>query len=196
MWIVITITLLFALVATWPMVDKYNAAVEQKESLKTSLSETQAMASRLNQFEKTVSKQLKLVSVLDQQAMDPEKVQLFRSRVVHLVRKSGCKMRRIQLTEPMMREWNEDDNVLLGRGTADSDPVPTSFHLRSWTFTVNVTGPMTSISSLLEELSKEDQLMNASRFSLQRAEGDAKGAVLELELNLYELVKKSPEDTA
>jgi hypothetical protein len=194
MWIVITITLLFSLVVSWPLVDKYKAAVEHKNDLSQSLSETREMAARLSQFEKTVSNQLNLVSVLDEEAMTPEKVQLFRSRVVHMVRKSGCKMRRIQLTEPNLREWVENDNALFGRGVPDAEA--TSFHLRTWKFTVTVTGPMSSVSRLLEDLSEEERLMNASRFSLERAEGDGKGAVLEVELDFFELVKLAPDETA
>lgn len=177
------------------MVDKYNAAVERKAELDRTLGETRELAARLSQFETTVSKQLNLVGVLDNEAMSPQKVQMFRSRVVHMVRKSGCKMRRIQLTEPQTRDWLENDNPLIGRGLTASEADPTAFKLRTWTFTVIVTGPMTSVSRLLEDLSEEKRLMNASKFSLQRAEGDGKGAVLEVELDFFELVKTASDET-
>jgi hypothetical protein len=196
MWIVITLTFIFALVVTWPMADKYSAAKEQRADLNTSLSETRQLAARLSQFEETVSNQLNLVSVLDRQAMDQEKVQLFRSHVVNLVRQSGCKTRRIQLSEPQTREWFEGDSAIPGKGQLKSGAESTQFKLRKWQFTVTVAGPMDGVTKLLENLSKEQRLMHASRFSLQRADGDDDGAVLELELDFFELVKIVAEETA
>jgi hypothetical protein len=183
------ILLLFGL----PLSDKYNELSGQRAELESALAQGKSLTQRAALYQKQTEKKKVELHGLEVQAISLEQVQRFRNAIVDLARDTGCTMRRIKLAEPSKRDWFEVDQPLQNRPHSDKEQ-KSPFKLQTQQLTVQVTGPLASISELLGKLMGMERMYEMSNFVLRRSTEDQNLVELDLELQLFDLVKSETSE--
>src|SRR5687768_429227 len=87
-WIVITATFVIGVVFTWPAVDYYFAAAANHSNLVAEVEEGAVTAGRLGLYQNQLEKQTEKLRTLEERALSPEKIELFRNQVMEWVKQS------------------------------------------------------------------------------------------------------------
>src|SRR5215213_7149233 len=112
-WLIVaTATGLLALAALLPMVDDFFDKRTSRSELSESLAAARVTAESLPVYEKQTAAVGKELEALEVRTIDDESVARFRSRLVDVVRDSGCQIRRIEVGAPTRRPWKENDEAL------------------------------------------------------------------------------------
>jgi hypothetical protein len=186
-WVIVaTATGLVALVALLPMVDDYFDKRNSRNDLSEELAAARRTAELLPVYEKQAAKVGKELAALETRAVDEAGLARFRSRLVDVVRDSGCQIRRIEVGVPTRRPWKENDEPLseLGEPTGEG---ATPFSLERRSVILAVDGSMSAIHELISELEKDQTISHSHRLQLQAAGGGGESVTLELELWLFAL---------
>lgn len=186
-WLIVaTATGLLALVALLPMVDDYFDKRSSRNDLTEELAAARRTAELLPVYEKQAAEVGKELAALEARAIDEAGLARFRSRLVDVVRDSGCQIRRIEVGAPTRRPWKENDEPLseLSEPTGDG---PTPFALERRSVILAVDGSMSAIHELIAQLEKEKTISHSHRLQLQAAGGGGESVTLELELWLFAL---------
>lgn len=186
-WIVITITLVFAIVFTWPAADVYFAASEKGQRLEEELREAQEVAGKLHVFEQQIEKKKAVLQTLEKNVLSPKRIEQFREELVDWVKESGCKLRRIKLADPQYRAWYEDDSPVDTRIRTDKDK-KTPFKLRQQQLNMLVTGPLDKLTSFLAKLGEQEWILHTGNFQLRKSTEDATAVEMDMDLILFDLV--------
>jgi hypothetical protein len=184
-WLIVaTSTGLVALAVFLPMVDDYFDKRTSRSELTDELAAARRTAETLPQLEQQAAAVRKELQALETRTIDEAALAHYRSRLVDLVRESGCQIRRIEVGVPNKRPWKENDRPL-----ADVPPpaAETPFSLERRPVTLAVDGSMTAIQDLLSKLEKEQTLAHPRRMQLQSVSGTGETVTLELELWLFAL---------
>lgn len=188
--IVATVTIALTLATAYPLADEYFDEKSRHAELSAQLVEAEATAARLPEAENTVAALNAKLAELEKRTVDEASVAAFRSRLVNLVRESGCQVRRLEVGTPAVRPWLQGDRVLGER--APGDPLqPTPFMLERRAVSLAVDGPMNSINGLLDRIAKEQQLAHAHRLHLNSASRGGQTVTLELELWFFALARQN-----
>ena len=193
-WIVITVTFLIGLVVLWPLVDEYLVLLEQQSQLSRSIVSTRKDVGQLSLYEKRLTEKATLLAGLERETLSETMAREFRTKVVTMVRESGCQIRRIQLIEPRTRKWHKKDNPIRMM-TATEKGKETKFELVSQQLKLSVTGPMHGVKDLLERMDATEKLIHTTNFSLQPGVQDRNLIELDLEIILFDLVKPETVST-
>lgn len=185
-WIVIALTLGIGLLFTWPAVDSYSAAKDHRTKLEGELQEGEALAGKVELYQKQAEKKQALLRELEAKALPPVEVDALRNQLVAMVKDSHCKLRRVRLGDASLRQWYDDDNPLEARTRPDSDK-KSQFRLKTQPLHLAVTGNLTDVSDFLARLSQEERLIHTGRFQLRRSTEDKNLVELEIDLLLFDL---------
>jgi hypothetical protein len=186
-WLIVaTATGLLALAALLPMVDDFFDKRTSRSELSESLAAARVTAESLPVYEKQTAAVGKELEALEVRTIDEASVARFRSRLVDVVRDSGCQIRRIEVGAPTLRPWKENDQALTEVSVPTGDGV-TPFSLERRGVILAVDGPMASVQDLLDRLEKEQTLSHPHRVQMQAVSGGGETVTLELELWLFAL---------
>lgn len=189
-WLIVaTATLLVALAAVLPLVDDFFDKRTSRSDLASSLEDARRTAEQLPTFEQQVAEVRRQLSDLDVRTVDDASLPQFRSRLVDLVRESGCQIRRIEVSLPAKRAWMNPDNPLAE--TQPTSGAATPFNLERRNVILAVDGAMTAVQNLLARLEKEQHLGHPRRLNMQPVSGSGETVTLELELWLFALSRKA-----
>ncbi len=185
-WLIVTTaTGLVALVALLPMVDEYFDKRTSRNDLSEELVAARQTAESLPVYEKQAEEVGKHLESLQRRTVDEAGVARFRSRLVDVVRESGCQIRRIEVGAPTRRPWKENDKPLsetsLPPGEGD-----TPFSLEQRVLVLAVDGSMSAIHDLIAQLEKDKTVSHLHHLHLH-ASGGGESVTLELELWLFAL---------
>jgi hypothetical protein len=186
-WIVTTLTLLVGLVFTWPAVDSYLAASQQRASLLDDLQEGEAIAGRLNLYRQQMAKKSAELAALEQKVLSDDELEAFRSQLVEAVKGAGCKLRRVRISDPTSRVWYDQDDPLDSRARSEKDK-KSPFKLQQRQLGLLVTGPLDKVFDLLARLGEQDRLIHSGNFVLRKSTEDPAHIELDLDLVLFNLV--------
>jgi Tfp pilus assembly protein PilO len=187
-WIVITISLLVAMVFTWPAVDFYLAAAQQRAQLLDDLQEGEEIAGKLQLYQTQVEKKNAQLSELEKRVLSTEELDRFREQLVEGVKSAGCKLRRIKLSDPNLRTWYDQDDPFDSRARTEKDK-KSPYKLQSLQLGVQVTGPMEKIFEFLAKLSEQDRLIHTGNFVLRKSTEDNNLVEMDLDLILFDLIQ-------
>jgi hypothetical protein len=184
-WLIVaTLTGLVALAVLLPMVDDFFDKRSSRSELTDQLEAARQTAESLPQLEKQSAAVKKDLEALETRTVDEAALARYRSRLVDLVRESGCQIRRIEVGAPHKRPWKNNDKALNEIPPAGAD---TPFSLERRPVTLSVDGAMSAVQDLLAKLEKERTLSHPHRMQLQSVSGTGETVTLELELWLFAL---------
>ncbi len=186
-WIVIFVTLGIGLLFTWPAVDSYSAAKELRAKLESELQEGEALAGKVELYQKQAEKKQAQLRELEAKALSPVQTEELRNQLVVMVKDSHCKLRRVRLGEASLRQWYDEDSPLESRQRPDTDK-KSPFRLKTQPLNLAVTGNLTDVSDFLARLSQEERLIHTGEFKLRRSTEDKNLVELEMDLLLFDLV--------
>jgi hypothetical protein len=120
-WIVIVVTLGICLLFTWPAVDSYSAAKDHRAQLESELQEGEALAGKVERYQKLSEKKQAQLRELEAKALPSGQIEALRNHLVVMVKDSHCKLRRVRLGDASLRQWYDEDDPLETRTRPDSD---------------------------------------------------------------------------
>jgi hypothetical protein len=186
--IVATATTLVALATVLPMVDEYFDVRSSRNELSKELVRARETARALPQFEQRVATVQGELEALELRTVDDDSLARFRSRLVDMVRESGCQIRQIEVGAPTRRPWKQGDDPL-----QESDPSGTGgatpFSLVRRSVTLAVDGAMPAIHDLIEQLEQERTLSHPHKVQMQASPSGGETVMLELQLWLFALTR-------
>src|SRR5436853_3280590 len=110
--IVATATAVTALATVLPLVDEYFDNRNSRNGLAEELVRAQQTASALPEYEERAAKVTGELEGLESRAVDDATLARFRSRLVDVVRESGCQIRQIEVGTATKRPWIQGDDPL------------------------------------------------------------------------------------
>lgn len=192
-WIVGAVTCVVGVIFLLPAVDSFSAACSNRDALLTQLDSGREDLARLPAWQSRLAEQTARLSELQSHRLTDETVESFRSELVELEHREHCRLRRIHIDEPRLRDWLQNgDNPLEDRPPLEAEG-ETPFHLKSRTLLLSVEGPLGRIHELLKEIQTTDRLVHSSGFAIRPVDGEAGLVALDLELVLFDLVRKSDD---
>jgi len=189
--IVIIGTFGIGLATVLPLADEYLALRDRREHLKVELSGAQQAAKALPRFEKRVHQQIRTLENWQSQTVPAGQVHEFRRSVVDLVRETGCQIRRVHTDAAHTRPWSEGDDPLKVRNVRSKKKDDSHFELTSQSFVLEISGTLPQIEAVLSQLHREGKLAHTRHFVLRPVGRNRKEVVLELELLLFDLTRKT-----
>lgn len=187
--IVATATLLVALATVVPTVDDCFNKRSSRSDLADKLVLARRTAEELPKYEAQAAAVAAELDALEARAVDEADLAQFRSRLVDLVRESGCQIRRLDVAAPAVRAWKQGDKALEEQPIGDGAVTPFSLERRSVILAVD--GGMAAVQDLMLRLEQEQTLSHPRRVHLQAAANEGETVTLELELWLFAL-KRTP----
>jgi hypothetical protein len=186
-WLIVaTATSLVALAALLPMVDDFFDKRSNRSELSESLAAARRTAESLPEYEKHAESIRTELAALEVRTVEEAGVAHFRSRLVDVVRESGCQIRRIEVGPPARRPWKENDNALSEESTPTGHGA-TPFLLERRSIILAVDGNMPAVQDLLARLGKEHTLAHPRRLQMHAVSAGGETVTLELELWLFAL---------
>jgi hypothetical protein len=187
---VIIVTILTGLVAVWPAADEYIAARSRYSDARSDLEETERQLNNLPKFTQLFEKRRSELEKLEKQSLDPDAAQALRGTLLQLIRETGCTMRYVRLSDPVRRDWLENDDPL-GIKSLTERGGETPFQLVTRQMSVSISGPMANLNKFLERLNGIERLIHTNSISLQRSGQRTTTTALDMEILLFELARKS-----
>ena len=194
-FIVITLTLIVALVASLLAADEYIATRQRCARLSASLVDVKQQAAQLVGLKIRFDEQTKRLNQWRQQTVTEQEIHDFRNKLVDLIRSVGCQQRRLSLEPARYRNWSKGDHPLkatFSRGKNKTTP----YRLSSRRVSLAVSGPLESIRELLDELHAKNKLMHTEKLSMRPVRTNSKEIILELEFILFDLQTNTLQETS
>ena len=186
--IVAIVTTVFGLLVMIPLVDDYFDKKESRNTLTDELEIARQTAQSLPDFEERVAGIVEELELVEAREVSETEVSAYRNKLIDLVRKSGCQLRRIDVSLPTVRPWFLNDDPLRDSGKAKQDATPFSLERRSAVLFVD--GPMESTQAFLKELHNDKSFAVPSRLEMRSTSGHESKVTLEIELWLFALARK------
>lgn len=187
--IVIVVTILTGLLVVLPAADEYNAARGRVSAAKGQLVEMRSQADDLPQFEELYQVKLSELRKLESEAVSEAVAERLQNELVEMVRQSGCTMRLIRPGDPLRRDWTTRDHPVRGlSATHRGDNTP--YQLETRQISLSVTGSMPNVLEFLARIHRLDQFIHSRQISLKRADEGGNTAILDMDLVLFNLIKK------
>jgi hypothetical protein len=171
------------------MADEYFDNRTNRNELTEELVRARETAQALPAYERRSAAVQGALEALERRTVDDGSLGAFRSRLVDVVRESGCQIRQIEVGAPTRRPWNEGDDPLADGQEAPGKQGGTGFSLERRSVTLAVDGAMPAIHDLLSRLEEERTLSHPHRVHMQPASTGGEAVMLELELWLFALVR-------
>ena len=187
-WLIVTgATFALGLVTLLPLADEYERLQFSAEELSAQLEESRRLAGDLEQLAVQLEAELAELDQVEDRAVAGDQMQAFRAQMVTLVRKSGCRVRRIRTNPATSRPWFDDDDPLVTHASGKNDDDRTGYKLTSQTLTLTVSGGLSQVKQLLAQLHAQKNLAYTKNFSLKPTNAKRTEVELELELWLFDL---------
>jgi hypothetical protein len=170
-----------------PLVDELYDNLKRCTELKVELARAESTAKSLSAWEVRLAETTEQLTALETRAVSEATLAEYRSRVVDLVRTSGCQMRRIDIGPPVARPWQANDHAVRTDKAQGQEPTPFALERRSLTLVVD--GTMPAIYDLLNKLDEEADLAYSRSLRMQPGNRQGKAVTLELELWLFNLTR-------
>jgi hypothetical protein len=185
-WLIVaTGTLLTSVATLLPAVDDYFVKQSSRNGLSEKLAAARETALRLPSLEARVKAIRTELDSLESRAVVDANLADYRSRLVEVVRESGCQIRRIEVSQPALRPWKAGDRPLDDQPNPNGQVTPFSLERRSMVLAVD--GTMPAIHELLNKLEEQQTIAHPHRVHLQGISSDGGTVTLELELWLFAL---------
>tara|TARA_R110002049_G_scaffold27321_2_gene94113 strand:- start:230286 stop:230897 length:612 start_codon:yes stop_codon:yes gene_type:complete len=107
-----------------------------------------------------------------------------REKVVRMIRKRDCRVKRVTLSDPQSRPWTVNDDPFAT--TASSNQTKTGFQLTTTHLSVSASGTLPSLSQILADVTKMHDYAVPTRMTL-RNDGNDETVSLEMEFSLFHL---------
>ena len=190
-WIVTTGTLLSGLLFLLPAVDSFSQERSRYAELSEELKASRTLIGEKDHWQQRLQEQQQRLEHLEACSVTEDELNDYRNWVTECVRHNGCRMRHINVGEPVYRPWmNQNDDPKADRPPADAEG-ETPWLLENRELTISVEGDLNHINELLDELHTTDVLAHSSGVSVRRIDGTASGVALDLNLVLMNLIRKS-----
>jgi hypothetical protein len=186
--IVAIATTLLGLLVLLPVTDDYFTKRESRRTLTDDLDRAYDTEKLLPAYEQRVVEIEEKLSSLEGQTVSVKTVSQYRTKLLEIIRDTGCQMRRFDVEAPTRRPWMQDDNPLL-RTANPSARKKTDFQLERHNINLSIEGDMTSIHKLLDQLDKDESIAYPRQLQLHSNRGSSTAATLEIELWLFALIK-------
>ncbi|HYO24187.1 MAG TPA: hypothetical protein VEQ85_04490 [Lacipirellulaceae bacterium] len=185
--IVATATVLAALATVLPQTDEYFDNRSDRSGLSEELVRAQRAAAALPAYEKRMAAVSQELDALQRRTVDEGSLARYRSRLVDVIRESGCQIRQLDVGAPTARPWTQQDNPLVGAGEGKGPSTP--FVLERRSVVIAVDGAMPAIHDLLARLEQERTIWHPRRVQMQAAQTSGETVLMELELWLFALAR-------
>lgn len=188
--IVVIVTTLLGLLVLIPLVDEYFDKNASRTTLKDDLDRARKTAEGLPEIEQEVAEITAKLQAVESRTISGDSLSGFRSKVVELVRESGCQVRRFDVGNPVFRPWLKNDDPLETTTARDAKKRKTPFALERRNVVLLVDGTMADLREFLSQLHEDDAMAYLQRLELQ---GDGRGSeqvTMELEMWLFALSRQ------
>ena len=185
--IVVIVTTLVGLLVLIPMVDDYFDKKESRRALVEELDHARKTAKALPALEERVAKLTAVMRQFEERSVSQQSLSLYRSKLVEMIRDSGCQVRRLDVGNPKRRPWRINDNPLEKSAGAGSAASKTPFLLERRDVALTVDGSMDNIRELLERLYKDKTFAYPQQLNLHGISRRGGSVTLDLELWLFAL---------
>ena len=185
--IVVIVTTLFGLLVLIPLVDDYFDNKESHNSLSEDLESARLTEAGLPDVEKQVAEILEKLATFESRAISSQNTSDYRSKVVELVRDTGCQVRRFDVSTPIRRPWMKNDNPLEIKAPQGAKHTKTPFALERRNVVLLVDGSMQSLRDFLGQLHKDEALAYLNRLELKSTSRGSDQVTMEVELWLFAL---------
>ncbi|TWT97867.1 hypothetical protein Pla108_20210 [Botrimarina colliarenosi] len=190
-WLIVTaVTCVLALASALPQVDLLIAERSERSELQAELTQAEASAAQLPVYEREYSAKEQKLERLRQRVVDESQLASLRTWLVDAARQSGCQVRRIDLANPSLRPWSDDENPISPTGPTNKSKA-TPFQLQTRAVTFSVTGSSNELVALLKAIDVDRRLKHASNIELKPMARNAQELQLELTLWYFALVRTS-----
>lgn len=193
-WIITAATFVVGLIFLLPAVDSFTAACSQRQELLAQLEADRSELARLPEWERRLRERSKQLRELKLRCLTDETTEAFQSELVELEHREHCNLRRIHIDQPRLRDWLGDEDHPLQDRPPEGTEGETPYYLKSRSLMLSVEGPLTRIHELLREIQSTDQFVHSSLVSIRPAEGNSGTVTLDLELLLFDLVRKQGQE--
>jgi len=181
--IVVIGTTLFGLLVLIPLVDEYFDHKESRNTFTENLGRARQTAEAVPKLEQTVTKIVRELEAIESRTVNEESLSQYRTKLVDLVRETGCQVRRLDVSTPTLRPWFHDDNPLKNQVASAAKKRKTSFTLERRSVRLSVDGSTENVQSLLKQLHSDETLSYLRRLNLNS--GSRKGETVNLELEMW-----------
>ena len=188
--VVAIVTTLLTLATVYPLTDEYFEERAKHSDLSDQLEDAKTTAAALPAEEKAVAELAEELALMEERSVDESSVPAFRSRLVEMVRESGCQIRRLDVGTPNQRPWTKGAHAIDETLVAGA-PQPTPFTLERRAVLLAVDGPMAAIHGLLQRIEDERQLAHPHRLQLASASRGGDTVTMELELWYFALAGRN-----
>jgi hypothetical protein len=185
--IVATATALLAVGTVAQMVDEYFDNRASRSELSEELARARDTAQALPQYEKRALEVGGKLAELERRTVTSAGLADFRSRLVDIVRDSGCQIRQIEVGEPTRRAWLRGDDPLKEPDQSATPGGGTPFSLERRSVLLAIDGTMPAVHDLLARLEEERTLSHPHRLQMQAASAGGDTVMVEMELWLFAL---------
>lgn len=166
-WLIVTgVTFALALASVLPQVDHLLAERSERAELLEQLAQANETSQRLPLYEQKVAEKASELAELRDREIDDNEIAELRAWLVDAARQSGCRVRRIELSSPNDRPWNDDDHPLNPTDRAKSN-AKTPFRLQTRPVAFSVTGSNEEVLALLKTIDEDTRLKHARAFDLK-----------------------------
>ena len=188
-WIVITLTFLTGLVLTLPAVEEYSAAATRVANAREKLAEVNRQLDNLPQLQRLFTDKEREVAKLEAKSITQKEVEHLHSTLQQMIRDSGCEMRTLNIGDPTSRTWMSNDSPTK-RFSVGNPGQETPFQLVSRTAVLKMEGAMPNVYHFLARVNQLERFIHAKQIRLERSPRNETSTELEMNFELFDLVKK------
>jgi hypothetical protein len=188
--IVIGGTFMVGLVLVLPLVDVLREGHDEKEALLAELDSAKQVAAGLEGFEKRVTQKLAELDVFEARTVDDDSLPVLRGKLVDLAKETGCNIRRLSVGAVSSRPWAAGDDPTRPHEAKQNEP-KSAFQLEWRPVSISLSGPSTSLRSMLDRVNGSRMLMHAKSFEMYPSSPSRQSLTLDLELWYFTLARRS-----
>ena len=188
--IVVIATTLFGLLVLIPLVDDYFDKKASHSALTEDLDRARQTVDGLPTLVRQSTKIGKQLVDFESRTVTSESVSEYRTKVVGMVRETGCQVRRLDVASPAARPWLENDNPLEVQTTNDKKSRRTPFTLERRNVALTVDGTMESLRIFLEKLNQDNSVAYMHNLVIQSAGRNGDQVTADIEMWLFNLERQ------
>ncbi len=188
--IVVIVTTLLGLLVLIPLVDDYFDKSNSHSTLTNDLDRARQTDEGLPKLEEEVAKIAASLEAIDSRAISSDSLSDYRNKVMDLVRKAECQVRRFDVSKPVYRPWLRDDHPLTTATPLDAKKRKTPFALERRNVVLLVDGSMEDLRVLLGKLHQDNTLAALQRVELQAGARGGNQVTMELEMWVFALSRQ------
>jgi hypothetical protein len=190
--VVIILTVLTGLLVVLPATDEYNAAQERISTAQADLTSANDEVADLEHYKRLFEEKEKELERLEAQAVSDADAQDLRSQLVETIPLTGCTMRQIRLGDAVRRDWTAKDHPVRGTNLSErGDPTP--YQLETRQIALSISGSMANLHDFLSRIHDRNEFIHTKTVALKRSEASENLANLDMDVLLFNLVKKTAD---